>query len=352
MTIPACLIPYLDDLESRLDAQEEDEVLRQWVEFTLKGSSTPLFHPVRSKPNPPRMDWPDVKINAALEDPNMMVLHQFGAVSALLEHAAGNLPAVRCNYGSSILPSIFGVEMYIMDDALDTLPTSRPLNDIDAVHRLLDRGMPDPSSGWGERVFNMGERFAEIAQKYPKIGRYVFIYHPDVQGPMDVCEVLWGSSLFYALYDAPDLVKAFLTLITESYIAFLRTWAEIIPFSDTYNCHWGMLHRGSIMLRDDSAMNLSRAMFDEFILPFDQYLLDAMGGGAIHFCGKGDHYIESMTRMTGLHAINLSQPHLNDMERIFNHTVDQGIRLIGLDHHFAESSIEMGRDLHHLVHTC
>ena len=43
-----------------------------------------------------------------------------------------------------------------------------------------------------------------------------------------------------------------------------------------------------------------------------------------------DHYIASCCAMEGLHASNLSQPAYNDMEKIFQHTVDRGIKLIGL----------------------
>jgi hypothetical protein len=350
LAISKALIPYLEDLEARLDPLQEERLLKSWSVFSEQGCQSPIFNPARQCPSPPSLDWPVVSVNAALEDFDQMALQQFGAVSDLLSRAGGNLPAVRCNYGSSILPSLFGVEMFIMDDALNTLPTSRPLNDLGAVQDLLERGGPSPESGWGLRTLRMGEIYAEIAQKYPKIGRWVFIYHPDIQGPMDVCEVIWGSSLFYALYDRPDLVKALLDLVTETYIRFLRAWCQIVPFPSGGSCHWGFFHKGAIMLRDDSAMNLSCPMFDEFILPYDQRLLDEFGGGAIHFCGKGDHYIPSMTSLRGLNAINMSQPLLNNMEKIYSHTIDRGIRLIGLDGAAARQSHKAGRDLRGLVH--
>lgn len=111
-----------------------------------------------------------------------------------------------------------------------------------------------------------------------------------------------------------------------------------------------MMHEGVIMLRDDSAMNLSPAMFEEFVKPYDQRLLDAFGGGAIHFCGRGDHYIDSMCAMPGMHAIAMSQPDYNDMEVIYGATVDRGINLIGLNRTAAESALAAGRDLHGRVH--
>ena len=98
------------------------------------------------------------------------------------------------------------------------------------------------------------------------------------------------------------------------------------------------------MLRDDSATNFSRKMFEKFILPYDQRLLDEFGG-AVHFCGKGDHFISSLSTLRGLHAVNVSQPELNDMEKIYQHTVDKGILLIGLRRDAAEKAVAEGRNL-------
>jgi hypothetical protein len=168
---------------------------------------------------------------------------------------------------------------------------------------------------------------------------------------MDVVEVIWGSTVFYALYDLPDLVHALLERVVQTYLRMMHAWTEIVPFNPAGNVHWGYYHRGSLMLRDDSAMNLSRSMVEEFICPYDQRLLEAFGGGAIHFCGKGDHYIPVLSQLKGLYAINLSQPHLNQMEKIFTHTIDRAIALIGLERSAAEAALARGRDLHGKVHS-
>jgi hypothetical protein len=349
-SISSTLRPYFDDLEARIDPDQEERLLSEWIDFSDGKCSTPLFSPRRDQPRPPGIDWPRVSVNAALDDYDAMALQQFGQVSRALAEGGGLLLNVRCNYGSSILPSLFGLADFIMDEALDTLPTSRPLNDLEAVRRLVEAGDPDLRGGWGEQVFAMGERFAAIARAYPKIGRYVAIYHPDCQGPLDVCEVVWGSALFYALYDHPELVHALLRLVTETYTRFLRAWAAIVPFRPGGNIHWGFYHRGSIMLRDDSATNLSPAMYAEYGRLYDQRLLEDFGGGAVHFCGRGDHLIAGLAGLRGLHAIALSQPELNDMEKIYSHTVDRGINLLGLPRQAAEAALAGGRNLRGRVH--
>ncbi len=340
----------LDDLEARIDPAEEERLVAEWVDFCDGRFGGDIFSPRRSAPVLPGVDWPSVSVNAGLADYDAMALQQLGGCSAQLADAGGQLLCVRCNYGTSIMPSLFGAEPFVMDEELNTLPTSRPLDGADAIRRALDAGVPDLRTGDGARVLEMGERYAQIAARYPGIGRHVHVYHPDMQGPMDIVELLWGSSIFYALYDQPELVHELLELITQTYTAFMREWQKVIAPGNGHSAHWGFLHGGRIMLRDDSAMNLSPEMIDEFVLPYDGRLLKEFGGGGIHFCGRGDHYVESMSGLAGLHAVNLSQPDYNDMGTIFAHTVDKGINLIGLQRWSAEEALARGRNLQGRVH--
>ena len=342
---------YLEDLERRIDPAEEDRIYAQWVDFLDGRFDGDIFSPHRTKESPPSLDWPTVRINAALNDFDQMTLQQFALVSKILEEGGGAMLDVRANYGSSILPSLFGVEMFFMDDALNVLPTSRPLaGGKDAIRAAIDCGVPNLDAGQGAKVFETGRRFMAVKQRYPKIGRCVQVYHPDIQGPMDVCELLWGSSIFYDLVDEPDLVHSLLELITETYTQFLRKWQSIVPVMGKYTTHWGSLQKGVIALRDDSAMNLSPAMFDEFIRPYDSELLKRFGGGTVHFCGRGDHYIDMACAMEGMTAIFMSQPDYNDMEVIYRATVDRGIPLLQFSRQWAEEALEAGRDLHGMVH--
>jgi hypothetical protein len=55
--------------------------------------------------------------------------------------------------------------------------------------------------------------------------------------------------------------------------------------------------------------------------------------------------------LAGLGAINLSQPEYNDMELIFQHSIDRGILIIGLRRDAAEAALRNGRTLHGRVHS-
>ncbi len=353
MTEMTDLQKCLADLERRIDPDVEDRLYADWRRFWAGEWPEEVFSPRRLRPAPAGFEWPVVSVNQALDDPVSMALQQLKTCSDLLATGSGGLLCVRSNYGTLILPSLFGVSPYRMADELNTLPTNHPLpGGIDAVHRLLDAPPPELSTGAAGEALEMGERFRQLFAGYPKVQRYVFVYHPDAQGPMDVCELLIGSQLFTLVYDYPDDMHALLKRITDTYIRYLRAWFAIWPAPECgFTVHWTLLHRGAVMLRDDSAMNFSPLMFDAFIRPYDQQVLNALGGGAIHFCGKGDHFVPAMAQMRNLYAINPSQPELNDMESIFRCTIDRGMPLLGISRACVEQARASGRPLRGLVHS-
>ena len=332
----------LDDLAARIDEGEEQRLRDAWVGFLEGHCSDGPFVPPRRTPRPARIVWPELHANdnAVLRDPDAMLLAQFRAVSQALEQGGNGVLNVRCNYGVSIMASQLGCEVAVMPDAQLNTPTAwhlahgRADGDATAAAReAVARGVPDLRAGQGGDVFDTAERFLEVLRRWPVLGRWVDLCHPDAQGPMDNAEVAWGSEIFPAFYDEPELVHAFLDLMTEHYIAFLRKWFALVPPRGAHSSHWGLMLKGQVVLRDDSLMNLPPEIYDTFIREREARCLRELGGGMIHFCGRGDHFIESLAGLSGdgLTAINMSQPHLNDMGAIYANTVDRGLRLIGFN---------------------
>lgn len=338
---PATLA-LLDDLERRIDPEVEDDLAAQWLRFLRGDFDGVIFAPERKRRAPPNVPLPRIAINDALDDLELMLARQFAQASAQLD-TPDLLPSVRADYGTGILSSIFGAELFIMPRAMDTLPTTRALADEARIRAIAEGDVPDVLGGLGLRVFEAGELYAEVLARYPKMAKYVFVYHPDAQGPLDIAELLWGGGMFYAMYDEPELVHALLRRVVQAYGALMDRWFRLFPSAGEYSAHWGtLMHGGKILLRDDSAMNLSPALYRAFALPYDAQLLAEYGGGAIHFCGRGDHYIRDMAAIPHLTGINMSQPHLNDMETIYQNTVDRGIPLLGFSR--ARALADAGRE--------
>jgi hypothetical protein len=343
----------MEDLSSRIDPAEEQANYLAWKTFIDGKCPEEYFVPPARTPKPPKVDWPDVHINDANDgDYELMLLSQFKMASDELSQGKANRLAVRCNYGTGILPTQFGCDLFHMPRDTNTLPTAVPLHDRDKIQTLLDKGLPDVRAGLCAKVLDCAEQFLEVFKNYPVLAEHVALYHPDWQGPIDVAEVVWGSEIFYAIHDEPDFVRSFLDLMTKTYAQAARAWFAMVPPSpDGYNVQWGFLHKGVLVLREDSLMNLSPQTYVDLIRPFDQELFDEFGGGYIHYCGRGDHFIPAMCEMKGLTAMNLSQPDYNDMEVIYRNTVDKGIPLIELHPDEVRRAVEAGRPLRGLVHT-
>jgi len=321
-------LALLDDIERRIDPETEDDLANQWKDFLYDRFDGEIFQPQRKNPSPAGYSLPGVNINDAIADYEQMLVSQLQQVSHALSSRTLNM-CVRSNYGTGILSSLFGAEIFVMPYEMNTLPTTRSVGDTDRIREIVERGMPDLNGGFGRKVFEFGELCAEVFRNYPKISRYVEVYHPDTQGPLDICELLWGCEMFYAMYEEPELVHAMMQLLTDTYTAFLKKWFELFPSDSEMNTHWASIrHRGTILLRDDSAMNLSPEFYREFAAPYDGELLRRFDGGAVHFCGRGDHYIETLCSLPKLYGINMSQPELNDMEKIYRNTVDKGIKIL------------------------
>ena len=92
-------------------------------------------------------------------------------------------------------------------------------------------------------------------------------------------------------------------------------------------------------------MNISGELYREFGMEYDQKVLDAFGGGGIHFCGRGDHYIEYVSQLRGLYAVDVAQQEYNDMDKIYKHTLGKGIQLLALSSGTVEKAIRAGWDL-------
>ncbi|MBQ9785756.1 MAG: hypothetical protein IJW29_09660 [Clostridia bacterium] len=321
-------LSLLEDIERRIDPETEEDFSAQWRRFLCDEFDGDIFMPRRKRLSAPGIDYPKIHINDAIEDYDLMLQSELSVISYSLTNPSRTLGCWVGGYGTGLLSSVLGAEIFVVPREHNTPPTTRVLGGTDRIRAMVDAGLPNLENGFGKRTFECGSIFAEVFSRYPKISKYVSVYHPDLQGPLDIAELLWGEEMFYAMYDEPELVHATLSLITDTFTAFLKRWQTIFPCTSDINCYKFYHYRGTILLRCDSAMNLSPALYREFAVPYDTLLYKRFGGGAMHFCGKGDHYIEVLSSVPGLTGVNLAQPEYNDMETIYRNTVDKGIKIL------------------------
>ena len=315
---------YLDDIESRLDSGAEETISDFWKRWSDHEAGADDM-PSGRDPSPSSVVWPDININDALEDDDLMLIREFRGVSDRLSIGGSYPLRVRSNYGVANMATSFGAGLFVMPRETNTLPNAIGIGP-DRCRELIGTKLPDMTAGNLGPVFRVGRRIREIFDSYPLIGKYVHAEQPDLQGPMDNLELLWGSEVFYALYDEPDTVHALLGMITDMISLAMNEWLKLFPENAGKANYFRHREKGCIAVRDDSAMNLQPEFYDEFIAPYDGRLLSEFGG-IVHFCGRGDHFIDRLARLNGLNGINMSQPHLNDMEKVFSCTIDRGVHL-------------------------
>ena len=342
---------YLEDLESRIDADQENKLIGYWRKFLHNEIKEELFIPKREYTAQPTIEFPDILGNKAMKDMDLMMIRELKGCSKLLTNNEGSLLNVRANYSVGILPSMFGADIFYSDDKLNMMPITKKVSP-EQISKILQKGIPDLNSGLIPNVFEFGHYFNELIADYPKVKKYIHHYHPDFQGPLDVVELLWGTELFTDVLLEPQKVKDLLELVTDTYIMLMKKWYKEFPsYYEDMAVHWGLMMPGHVMIRDDSATNFSPDLVKELVLPYNQRILNEFNGGSIHFCGNGTHFIEDFSNMENMWGIQLSQPDYNDMETIFKYTVDKKIKLLGLRQDGIEQAIQQKRPLKGQIHT-
>ena len=293
----------------------------------------------------PDTDWPSYPYNEAFHDPVKMLLNELRAPYLHHQRRDYHPLNIRANYGTVILPSIFGVGYQLTETSL---PWVHHLASRAEIERLVARGVPDLEHGLGRTCFETLRFYQEALADYPRLSRAIHVYHPDLQGPFDVAHLIWGPDILVALYDCPELVHALLVLVTETYARWMRRWKALAGEGNDFTTHWSFHIRGGIMLRDDTTVMLSGRHYETFVKPYDQALLDEFGG-CIHFCGRGDAFIASMCRSRSLYGINPSQPELNDVALLWRSARANRLVLLGLPERYlppgTQTGVILSRDL-------
>ena len=132
----------LEDVERRIDPDTEDDFRKQWEDFLYDRFEGDIFVPQRKTLYQSTVTPPKVNINDALVDYDLMLRSQIQTVSWALSRPNVNT-CVRSNYGTGIMTSILGAEIFTMPRENNTLPTTRSLNDTEAVRAIVEKGLPD-----------------------------------------------------------------------------------------------------------------------------------------------------------------------------------------------------------------
>lgn len=238
--------------------------------------------------------------------------------------------AIRNDHGTIQIASLLGGQWHFHDD---NYPWVSSLGSTDAIKSLIEKDSDiDFSSGVIPQSTRTLGFYATKLSKYPKCKQAIQVSLPDLQGPIDTADILWGSKIFAEILVEPEIVTAMLDKVVSTMLKvanYYRQFAtdKLDPFANTQH---GYNIPGRLLIRNDSAIMVSPDTYREMVLPHDAKLLREVDAGSIHFCGNGQHLIEPMLEISGLCGIDLGQPEMMDIKRIYEMCAEKKVAVTNL----------------------
>ncbi len=321
----------LDWLSEKLDTDRLDSIAaryRRSLAFEQVDRPPLVF----TYPYPESAEFQPYPHREIFDDPEKMLynelVHAFG-MSIVMNHEIGaDLPwTVRANFGTVLIASMFGAEV---EQNADNPPWVRP----DCERKITPREVADTdpkdfSQGWIERAARTMQAYQQLLQPFPELRQKLIITLPDLQGPLDNLDLICGSELFLYLHTMPKEVESALSNLATAQIELYKHFSQWTTEPATGYCHQhGVMLKGNILIRNDSAIMVSPEMYRGQIAPHDERVLLECGGGGMHACGKCDHLTDIFLSLPSIKSLDLGQPELNQIDLIHQRARDKKVPLI------------------------
>ena len=157
----------------------------------------------------------------------------------------------------------------------------------------------------------------------------------DCQGPLTTAlQIVGYDKMIYWMHDHPEMIHDLMQLVTDSLIEWIRVQKEIAGQSrddDAYvlgvKIPGGI---GGVWISDDDSVIFGKDLYREFVVPYNSQVLEAFGGGVIHFCGSANQHIENFLSTRGLKGLhNLNLDHLDEAARLRHALAEKKAGLYG-----------------------
>ncbi|MHB8276861.1 MAG: uroporphyrinogen decarboxylase family protein [Candidatus Humimicrobiaceae bacterium] len=228
------------------------------------------------------------------------------------------LPYIDSFTGTPLLASAFGGEVKFFSDK-DPWIEDRIIKEYKDIDKLKK---PDARNSG---LLKISLEYIDYWKRETK--EKIPISLPDIQGPLSIAIDLMGAQSFYlGLYDVPDKIHNLLQIISELLADYLKIVIGKIKNEDGIFDWTGILFpngKGCARISEDNLISLSSDMYNEFLKPYNEYILKEISGGIIHWCGNGENNFEnviSLKNLTGIHNSNMGDLDLmiNQIDRLNN----------------------------------
>ena len=238
---------------------------------------------------------------------------------------------IRSNHGlATTLSSVGGV--YQLNE--NATPWAIPLEESLQDYRRKWENKPYDVAN-NEMVHKVCDTYHYIKERlaeYPQCGRRIRLSHPDMQGPFNTAQSLFGESFFMELYDHPEDVHWLLDRVTDAYIELFRI---VDPLTNNYTSNGsaiyihGAIYPGKTLLKNDTATAmLSEKHYLEFCKSYDEKIAKALGNVSIHYCGRSQAFHCRIIMMPELRGINFGDPQMQDIDLFMSEWNTRGIAAV------------------------
>jgi hypothetical protein len=321
----------LEHLSATLNAMRQAEVedLHQRALSWLPVKRLPV---VMSYPLPPDAKFKPFPHREVFGDPEKMLYNElayaFNTSIACRDRIADDLPCtVRADYGTVLMPSKFGAEVEQLEDNPPWV--TRPEEGGVSLEAVADGDPTDFTQGWCSRVIETYEFYQATLRAWPKLQPIIKVVLPDLQSPFDSLELIVGCNVFADLRTRSELASRALRNVAVAQVGFARRLARLVNDGpDGFTHQHAMMVRGQILLRDDSTILMSPAMYRDQVAPHDEFVMRKLGSGGIHCCGNVGLHATTFLERDALRSLDFGQSEQNDMDATYRLAAARQIGLV------------------------
>ena len=270
------------------------------------------------------------------EDPTSMIRYQTEGIQRHVEnYDDAYIPFLMPWYGTGVLASGFGVNI-VFQDRMDPAVDLAPIRDIE---QLEDLEPPDPKAdGLMPRVLNT------IRTMRRRTDLPVGV--TDCQGPLTTAlQIVGYDKMIYWMHDHPQKMHDLMRMVTDALIDWVRLQKEVAGQSlddDAYvlgiKIPGGY---GGVWISDDDCVIFGPELYREFVVPYNSQVLNAFGGGSIHYCGTATQHIENYLATDGLTCIqNLNLDNLDEAAKMRHALAEKRIVYMTADFNVTDDYID------------
>ena len=277
-----------------------------------------------SAPVPERQQFAlEFDMVAEFEQADVMLYKGLWDMIGVERSCSDSVASIRPNFGTGLVPTMFGLKQTVLPHVLPWMKNHLSKEQIERFE------VPNDVSQLGM----MPETIRRMKYFRQRLGGRGCTYLGDTQSPFDIAHLVRGDDIFTDLYDDPPFVHHLLELTTKMYIAASKLMKEVSGEPLDGGCHGNSvwMEGGGVRACEDSSTLLSPALVEEFVIPYLQRVLEAFGGGWVHYCGNNQRLLDAVIDdIPAVRGLNFGNPERHDQDAVMRRLLDKGKFYVGV----------------------